>query len=509
MFATLRVKDLDKASAQRFERAVKDVPGIRSVDTWNGSAKLRIEDDSALRAAITAATAAGFTVSEPERMSIDVPVAGMSCNSCETLLESTIEKAFIGLTAHADAARGIIRLEGTSIPEAAALQKTIGEGKYRVELPEERPSLIGVTSAFAVAIIVGLVLGRIDAVTRILDVGNANSFGGSFMLGLFAGSSACMAVAGGIMLALLGKRPADGANGRLAPVGSFIVGRVASYAGFGALIGAIGAVLRPPTWLTGALIFIASAIMIVSGLTMLGIAPRFLRRMVPRLPHAFRKRADAAARSASAPLIAGAATFFVPCGFTQALQVYALSSGSAVLGAIILGGFALGTAPALFAVGWAARSLDGKKARMFTNVAGAAIVLLGFNGLPNAAEVAGVRLDPVSWVRGGNVADLGADAVALPPIVDGVQVIRMTAGGSGTGYSPDRFVVRAGVPVEWHVDQQEVAGCLSSLVSRPLDVEVALVKGENVVTFTAPEPGTYGFSCGMGMFRGDIVAVRG
>ena len=51
-----------------------------------------------------------------------------------------------------------------------------------------------------------------------------------------------------------------------------------------------------------------------------------------------------------APIV-GALTFFLPCGFTQSIQVLAISSGSPLTGMMILGAFALGTFPVLFGIG--------------------------------------------------------------------------------------------------------------------------------------------------------------
>jgi sulfite exporter TauE/SafE len=48
-----------------------------------------------------------------------------------------------------------------------------------------------------------------------------------------------------------------------------------------------------------------------------------------------------------AALALGASTFFLPCGFTQALQLYVLSKGSFVIGALTMLAFVLGTLPAL------------------------------------------------------------------------------------------------------------------------------------------------------------------
>jgi sulfite exporter TauE/SafE len=47
------------------------------------------------------------------------------------------------------------------------------------------------------------------------------------------------------------------------------------------------------------------------------------------------------------PFLLGAVTFFLPCGFTQSMQVYTLSSGSFLAGAMTMTAFALGTLPVL------------------------------------------------------------------------------------------------------------------------------------------------------------------
>jgi len=49
-------------------------------------------------------------------------------------------------------------------------------------------------------------------------------------------------------------------------------------------------------------------------------------------------------------LITGALTFFLPCGFTFAMQVYAISTGNFIQGALVMGIFALGTLPGLLSI---------------------------------------------------------------------------------------------------------------------------------------------------------------
>ncbi|HCB52054.1 TPA: hypothetical protein DEP21_05855 [Patescibacteria group bacterium] len=49
--------------------------------------------------------------------------------------------------------------------------------------------------------------------------------------------------------------------------------------------------------------------------------------------------------------MAGVLTFFLPCGFTLAMQILAISSGNFWMGGLIMGFFALGTLPGLLGIG--------------------------------------------------------------------------------------------------------------------------------------------------------------
>ena len=90
--------------------------------------------------------------------------------------------------------------------------------------------------------------------------------------------------------------------------------------------------------------------MFLLGVRLTGISPR-VAAWSPRLPAGL--RAGSASRPRRMPAyshartaLVGAATFFLPCGFTQAVQVYALSTASPLAAGAIMATFALGTTPA-------------------------------------------------------------------------------------------------------------------------------------------------------------------
>ncbi len=251
--------------------------------------------------------------------------------------------------------------------------------------------------------------------------------------------------------------------------------------------------------MSGAITAVAAVVMLALGADMLKLLPKRLKKMMPTMPAFISRRvmrADSSMHPA-APLLLGAGTFFLPCGFTQALQLYALSAGSFGAGALIMGAFALGTVPALVALGWFADSWKGKSGRFFFRLAGAALVVLGVINFGNGYNLMGLPVLSYNAAPGSEAASFASD--------DGqTQTVSMTIGPNG--YSPDSFTLRANEPTRWLIDATNASGCQMAIVSRSLGLNQALNAGENVIEFTAPAaPGTYQFSCPMGMYRGQII----
>lgn len=88
----------------------------------------------------------------------------------------------------------------------------------------------------------------------------------------------------------------------------------------------------------------------------------------------------------------------------------------------------------------------------------------------------------------------------------GYQEINMTVDDS---WSPDSFVVKAGVPVVWNVYVEQYGGCLSGLYSPDLGINYQFQQTGVTKTFdfTPTQAGTIYFSCPMGMIRGQIEVI--
>lgn len=75
------------------------------------------------------------------------------------------------------------------------------------------------------------------------------------------------------------------------------------------------------------------------------------------------------------------------------------------------------------------------------------------------------------------------------------------------GYAPATVRVASGHPVRLVFDRQESSGSSEELVIPDFGVRRFLPPHQETVVEVTPEaPGTYDFTCGMGMLRGRIVA---
>jgi hypothetical protein len=86
-------------------------------------------------------------------------------------------------------------------------------------------------------------------------------------------------------------------------------------------------------------------------------------------------------------------------------------------------------------------------------------------------------------------------------VANGVQTIAVDL--SSGSYDPNTIQLKAGVPAEITFGQS--SGCTGQVQSQQLGFAVDLTSGPQTVKLAGFQPGTYQFSCGMGMVTGTIV----
>jgi sulfite exporter TauE/SafE len=378
---------------------------------------------------------------------------------------------------------------------------------------------VEIGAAFLIIIAILLVLGQLDLLPNQFGVSETMSYGLVFVIGLVASVSSCIAVTGGLLVAVAAKyneastalTPAQ----RIKPHIYFNAGRILSYTLLGGAIGALGSALTLSPEINGVLTLAASAVMILLGLQMLRLLPA-LTRFLPTMPKSFSHFIhDLAERDANGgAFVLGAATFFLPCGFTQALQLYVLAKGSFAVGALTMLAFSLGTLPALLSLSALSSLASGNVQRHFLKFAGAAVIVLGIANIQYGLVLTGSAMNVASVTPDAATPTAEAPPAEVTATQDTQQDRQFTSDKpdkqvvvmriDGFSYIPHHFTVMQGVPVEWRIDASEAAACGRILLAPGLGIRKLLSdRSTTMITFVPQQAGEFGFNCGMGMMTPD------
>jgi len=450
----------------------------------------------------------------PAPATTTVPIAGMTCKACETRIAKAVKKV-PGVTAvRASARHGRAVIAHTGALDLAAVTKAVAKAGYQVA-EERRPWLTrdrvvwrDVLLALLGVVVVAVALKAVGVTSvgdRLADAatGHLALFA---LLGVAASVSTCMALVGGIVLGLSARfaetHPDATTAQRVRPQLMFNLGRVAGFTALGALLGAAGHALALRGVGLGLVTLAVAVVMGLLGAKLTGLSPR-LAAWTVTLPGGLGRLVgdgEGGAYRDSSALALGVASFFLPCGFTQAAQVSAAASGSPLQGALILGLFALGTTPGLMAVGTLSSLAGGRWARRVFH--GIGVVVLAFallnavNGAHLVAPGLGADQAPVTaTARTANVTDQ-----------DGYQVVTITVDNSG--YNPNETVVYAGRPIRWEFELKGLT-CAQTVDGRNLNLgQLPLQLGVNTFESTLATPGRYPYTCYMGMFPATVIVIE-
>jgi len=325
------------------------------------------------------------------------------------------------------------------------------------------------------------------------------------VIGLLTGVH-CIAMCGGINLSQtlnrdrgpgIGDSTTPNTYSMLLPSLLYNGGRLVSYTLVGILVGALGSVITLSGRFQGVVQLVAGVFMVIMGINMLDLFPA-LRRFSPRLPKIFDGKA-----TGRGPLVIGFLNGFMPCGPLQAMQLYALSTGSPVRGGISMFLFCAGTIPLMFALGALSSALSnattGVKGRVFSRyVMQTGAILVAALGLVMFAN---------GWVlSGANSAQAAKPVLAsgppMPVIQNGEQIVNSTL-------QPGRYpaiTVQQGIPVRWIINAPagSINGCNNSIIIREYGIQYTFKQGDNVIKFTPAKTGRFRYTCWMGMIQSTI-----
>lgn len=338
-----------------------------------------------------------------------------------------------------------------------------------------------------------------------------------FITGLFVGGLSCLAVQGGLLATSIAQQEENkfdeeaGRFGHILPIVSFLVTRLIAYTLLGFLLGSLGSIFQLSLSARVFLQFSAVVFMVGTALNLLQVHPIF-RYFVIQPPKFLTRliRNQSKSKAVFGPALLGAMTVFIPCGATQAMMVYAISTGSSLAGAATMFVFILGTSPLFFILGYAARKLGHLLSGTFNTVAAGTIMLIALFNFNGALALSGSNFTFENVLLGITCTISFCDRI--PGVTTGTNVVKeakifITQDGYRT--EPEIVNIKAGSKVTFNIINQGGAGCTQSFTIPKMNIQRIVPIGQSdTLEFTAPTtPGPLAFMCGMGMFRGSINVI--
>ena len=312
-------------------------------------------------------------------------VKGTHCASCKILIEDVLGEQDGVKKVEVNLKREIVEVEVDTEKSAEELAEMltskIKDNGYTLtveKLEQEKESNDILWKALPIGLVF-LVFFFLLQKSGILNfgIGGKTTPITSFIIGLIASVSSCLAIVGGLVLSLSAKISEDNISDKKTFI-LFHLGRLVSFGLLGGLLGILGNAIGINFTFTAILGLVAAIVMLMLGLNLIGV---FAKNKValPSQIFGFFRRIE---HKAFTPLIIGFGTFFLPCGFTQSMQVVALSSGSFISGALIMFAFALGTFPMLALLSFGSASFaQSRHAPLFFKSAGVVVIGLGLFAL--------------------------------------------------------------------------------------------------------------------------------
>ncbi|MCX8035049.1 MAG: sulfite exporter TauE/SafE family protein [Candidatus Dojkabacteria bacterium] len=263
----------------------------------------------------------------------------------------------------------------------------------------------------ALIIIILFVLLQKTGVVDFVNVDSVN-LPAVFLIGLVASISSCAAVVGGLALSISSSFSMAGKKVGTVSSISFHLGRLLGFFVLGGIIGWLGSLFTlegdsSRYWSIGTSLF-TGVILLTLALGLI-FSSDFFKKFTPKLPKSVSNKLlkvqDVNVDSSSAktpilamiiPALAGVITFFLPCGFTQSMQMFSLGTGSFINGALTMFVFSLGTLPVLAMLSFASIKLseESKYSGIFFKTAGLLVLFFAILNLSGALTVMGI-IDPL------------------------------------------------------------------------------------------------------------------
>ena len=432
-------------------------------------------------------------------------INGMTCNSCEKIISKVVSRV-----------KGVKSFEVSYVDSSLKfsydgkkstvdkVKKAVEKKGYVCEKSGENTVNIGgwVIGLIGLLIVGYYGMGMIESFDM-PEISQNMGYGLLFVVGLLTGFH-CVSMCGGFVVGYTAKGVKEGKKPHQMHI-SYAIGKTASYTMMGAFFGLIGSIIAFTPKMRGIAGIIAGLFLIVFGLKMLNIFP-WLRKFQLKIPKFLGKFVGYESKKHSNnPLVIGLLNgLMIACGPLQAIYIMAAGTGSMIEGAKMLFVFGLGTLPVLLGFGYLTSFVSAKATNKILKASGTIVIILGLVMVNRGLSLTGTGYDVNSMLTGRFITNVDANEDEIE-MENGYQIIRMNV--DRYGWSPEKFVLKKGIPVKWIITTSELNGCNKGISVPKLNLEFDNIMGEQIIEFTPNEVGKIPFSCWMGMIPGVFVVV--
>lgn len=446
---------------------------------------------------------------------IKLNISGIHCKSCKTLIETEVNSlpGISKIIVNHQTGESELEFDDAKVQQDQ-IEKEITKLGYTVDMKNNSTkqdtkieSAKGnfkkwlLPSLGALFLILGYIaIASFGGMEILAHLNEENvGYGVIFIIGLLAGFH-CVGMCGGLVVTYCATN-IDRNDKSLLPHIQYNLGRIISYTIIGGILGGIGSFFGVNPHFSGIVLIIASIFMLTMGLSFV-LNWKILEKIKLRTPQFIAKYLYQQKHSdkPKGPLFIGLLTGFMPCGPLQAMQLYALTSGDMIRGALSMAIYASGTAILLFIFGLTVSTMNAVNVKKMIKVSGVLIIVLALfmanRGLVNFGY--------------GFVSFTDSDKIAnqdQAPIKNDIQIINMNL--TYRGYSPNVLYVKKDVPVRWIINVKEMSGCTNEIILHgKYNIRKKLQLGENIIEFTPDAAGEIKFSCWMKMVWGKFIVTE-
>lgn len=433
-------------------------------------------------------------------------VKGMVCDSCEKIISKqalNLEGVkSLDINYATEQAEVVYNSDKVDFEE---IKKAIEEKGYIIdEKSTKKMNWLGWAFATTGLLLVIYFAWTFYGAIALPKISQSMGYGLLFVVGLLTGFH-CVGMCGGFVVSYVTNGIKEGKKPHQLHL-SYALGKIISYTVIGAAFGLLGNIIAFTPMMRGVAGILAGLFLVVFGLKMINIFP-VLRKFNIKMPSFLNKFVGKESTTHNNnPLIIGLLNgLMIACGPLQAIYIMAAGTGNMLEGAKMLFVFALGTLPVMLGFGYVTSIISKKATHKILKASGVIIIILGLIMVNRGLALTGTGYDFNSFTTGISILNDNTENSIddLPILKTGYQEIRMEV--NRNGWTPDKFVLKKGVPVKWIIDGKEINGCNNAIQVPKLGLNFNIHKGNQTIEFTPTETGTISWSCWMGMIPGIFI----